>query len=191
MPLVKVSRDEAETKLAGGPLGIGESHDKPEARQFLIRLIDQRLVKVLFLEIPREQEKTFDKCLAKAVMAKQGGLPANQVHAYLQPMDGFLQSPREMPFSDLISYAMSRGVRIVFADISFRRPDLAAKPDGLNRRNKAVDKVFNDASFMSGTNGGAGCVILFGAEHFESDAFGLKDFIGDNINQQLYWVDLS
>jgi hypothetical protein len=191
MPLVKIDKTAAVAKLATGPLGIAESHDNSAARLFLVHLINQNLVKVLFLEIPKDQGRTFDTCLAKATLARQGGLSDLEVRKELQLIDAYIPWGNDIPFSGLICQAMSSGVRVVFADRFFVRPRLASEPPGMKTRNETVDKVFNEASWMSGNAASAGCVILFGAEHFASDDATLSNMIGDKIDQQLHWVDFS
>lgn len=198
----------AKARLRKGPLGIGEQHDKPAARQFVLELINEGLVTVLFLEIPGDNSETreepelrnglsearrcpFDKLLSKAILANQGGLPDADVLGPLLQIDGWLRSPRGIKYSDMIFGAMKARVRIVLCDKYFVRPDSASTSSGMADRNETVDKVFEEASFQSKSPERVGCVILFGAEHFESRDTSLTKFIGQSMTRDLPWIDLS
>jgi hypothetical protein len=61
----------------------------------------------------------------------------------------------------------------------------------MKERNQKMDAIYKEARFMSNSPTHAGCVILFGVEHFASPDPKLKRFIGDNIDETIYWVDLS
>jgi hypothetical protein len=212
MPLVKIRKEEAATKLAAGPLGIGESHDNPAGRNFLRELIALKLVKVLFLEVPgnraaygehkdpkRSNRGMYDECLARAVMSKQGNLAREEVLQHLEPMDGHLRAPHTAKTSALVCDAMMSGVRIVFCDKNMGYRGKGDHPDNMSARNTVVEAWFNANSFQSGNAQRSGCVILFGAEHFESKDAQLKTFIGQEnpdrpgtgIPQTVHWVDLS
>lgn len=188
MPLVEITKDQAAARLKAGPLAIGESHDNGAARDFLIDLIDQDLVKVLFLEAIGNQGHYMEVALSKAIQANQGGLGKDAVKSYLTPLDSTLSPDNPIPFSKLIWKAMKHKARVVFSDISIAR---AASATGMHKRNAIVDAIFNEASFMSGNPARAGCVILFGAEHFKSSDPRLKRMIGEDIPLTLPWVDLS
>ena len=192
MPLQQIARAGADAAITGGPLAIGEDHTRPEGRQLVQQLMAQGLVKVLFLEAPKDTNRQMSRYLTDAVMTKQANLGAAAIQNAIRPLDGFLMQNAAVPMSTLIADALTRNIRVVFADKFYVRPDRAATPTAMAVRNSQVDRVFDEASVLGGANR-SGCLILFGAAHFVTEDQGqtFANTIGQALAFTLHWIDMT
>lgn len=197
----KINRSGASDAIRGGPLAIGESHDKTGGRKLLLELIAKGEVRTLFLEVPSANTGYFEKALAKGIMAKKGGTTRDEVRSEMSLLDSVLENPldKAYSFSQLITTALFEGVRVIFCDKVFRGNN--ASESNVRRRNVFVETVFKEIIQWPGVGAGAiGCLILFGSAHFEGvggdekkadENDPSKQVIGANIPHTLKWVDMS
>jgi hypothetical protein len=157
---------EVDKELAGGvldaeALGVGEDHKKLDGRKFVLELINNGKVKMLFLEHPRSCQTYFDVALKGE---KSGEYEIKVKAAFTGGDPEFAMNP--VYLGDLAVAAEKKGIPVFLADIDC---SVGSDKRGMIRRDNKVAELFREKTEQSGK---AGCLILFGSEQFKKGPHG-------------------
>jgi hypothetical protein len=148
----------AVRRLRGYAVGVGEAHHQRRARDVTMRLIRHGFVRRLFLECnSNEQEK-----LNGAVSQPKSTSNYQSAIADLVSTAG-PQYPNEVPLGEVATVALKHLVPVHYIDLDIRN-----KPHwkNLEKRDAPAAERFRAITKDTGT---VGCLILFGAHHFNGD----------------------
>jgi len=160
MPLVNI--EESYHRLSQGAFGIGEEHETPIARQWVLQLIDYGAASRIFIELPNTV--IYNENLEKAKAKSDEGGSMSEVRA-LAPC-GNLDSQNAISVKDIIAYAYKKNAEIYLAD----HRKMGYRPDDHPMRHTAISQKFTQ---ITGTTlavdpGCKGCLLLWGGAHFEN-----------------------
>ncbi len=154
----------AVTFLRQGALGIGETHTEVHGRQLVKRLLELRVVRRLFIELPTygtlQAAKVEEARQALAMGNKRlAQTLARSVGAY---ETGANAEPR---LGDLVYLALAWNIPVVIAD---PKSGLGHSDSAVRRRNRATAEVYaNETETVRGDGARAvGSLLLFGSDHF-------------------------
>ena len=174
MPLVSVQQ--AIARIRTHAIGVGEDHMKPDARDFTKGLIRHGLVEALFLEVHSDDQDFFDE------LAQDPNNP--QLQAALGRMGPDWQHKNSTLLVTVASLAIRAGIPVFFLDVQAGQVDFAAhgvddmkieakhgkinnfSKAGMTIRDAHAAGVFRKivATRLGGRD--AGCLLLYGGEHF-------------------------
>ena len=141
--------------------GIGERHDDPWARRFVIDCLQGGIVRHLFLELPRSGQRAVDLVTAATQI--------NVARAMISGACGYSQSPgNPVQLADLIVEAKAANIPVWAAD----SPSMANRRTTFEDRHNCVRLTYLEKS-----RGGNGCLLLWGKDHFTDDDHPLTDYI--------------
>lgn len=169
----KRAKNEARALLKHGALGIGEDHTKPHGRLLAIKLLEQPgLVKHLFVELNPSHILLLKKA---EKLAKEGGSFEDVLK--VAPEGGnFRCTVRQ---SEVIATALVNNIPVYAADDMC----MFSASDKFKKRHTTIAATFEEVTKVrnAGASESAGCLLLWGSDHFvgiksdKSDA--LENFI--------------
>ena len=154
--LYMVSRVDAERLLGIGALGIGEIHTDRRPREFVQGLIQRGFVSDLFLECTSDEQNRFNEAVD---VARNSG--DYELVKDLVDKSGPRPYYNEVDLGDVVETALKSGVRVHFIDLYLTGNTSPGKPA---IRDAHAAKLFAE---ITETRGTVGCLLLFGAAHFE------------------------
>lgn len=159
--------EEAESKVRGGAVILGESHDKPYARAVICDFID--LVTKLFIEmgdLPLEDlgiQYTTITTVGQYLRARTGE-DVRQDRVWTDFLWGINLLDRKwknpIPFAEMIPFAVENGVRVYFFD---NRPGEQTSSRDMRERNEVMGAEFK----QNVPKPEPGVVVLIGGAHLE------------------------
>ncbi len=164
MPGQQIHQSQAAYTLSQKALGIGEDHDTPEGRAFAFMLMKDNRVRALFLE----EDLDLVRERAKDALGASGS--GNLQQTIVQAVEGPLNARQTVPLSKLVKYAYSRKIAVYLIDsenVSYTK-----RRDIMIKRDQHAAKRFEDIVSQKLGNIRAGCLILFGALHFQGPTRG-------------------
>ena len=150
------SRVDAERLLGIGALGIGEIHTDRRPREFVQGLIQRGFVSDLFLECTSDEQNRFNEAVD---VARNSG--DYELVKDLVDKSGPRPYYNEVDLGDVVETALKSGVRVHFIDLYLSNNTSPGKPA---IRDAHAAKLFAE---ITETRGTVGCLLLFGAAHFE------------------------
>ncbi len=153
--------------LNSGPIGIGEAHTQPDAREFIEHLIDLGIVKRLFVEYPTGWQPRMNN-LKTAITATppNNNLATQIVQNFVYSQQFFCQT---YPLPVLFAYALSKGVDVWCADHW-----VGGGAARFRTRHQMVQATFQRETQNDGPEGS---IILFGSHHFDDVNNPLENYI--------------
>ena len=141
---MKITKDEGLKRVLADALGVGEDHTGSGGRQYVKDLIDKKLVKNLYMEIPSEIGKLIPDYNDDQLKSRISDLYGNTAS----------------PLWELVAYAKRNKVWIGCYDVAGGDEGVTS----LNARDELVAKGMNAVMAQEGR---AKNVVLYGAMHFE------------------------
>jgi hypothetical protein len=172
----KIDPLQAMVKLRTQAVGVGEVHTKHEARLFTKYLIQQGLVRALFLEGKSDDQEFFDENVQNPNQT--------QMEATLGRLGPDCQHKNSTLLVTVASYAIRSAIPVFLIDIQAGSVDFEAHKVDDSKIRETYGRITNFStagmtirdSYAAGRFktivahqlGGnrAGCVVLYGAEHF-------------------------
>lgn len=148
----------AVSRLRGYAVGVGEAHHQRRARDVTIRLITDGFVRRLFLECNSNEQEKLNAAVSKPKSTANYESDIADLVSAAGP-----QYRNEVALGEVATIALKHLVPVHYIDLDIRN-----KPHwkSLEKRDAHAAERFTAITKDTGT---VGCLILFGAHHFNGD----------------------
>lgn len=197
MPQVQAAT--AFMHLKRGALGVGESHTSRHARAFVYELLESGLVKYLFIEA---YERGYGDLIESAMDAKRGpAAPAkdkkeaakqqrakdNVYNHVLEPLKDLPDFNRSnpIPIATTVAQAIKRNVTVYCGDHQYMASSSPKYYGDFQTRHSAIRDTLKKATGINQgpvnavSNETVGCLLLWGAAHFEDPEHSIDRYVLD------------